>query len=57
MAGGETGEDLGDLLVMPVDVVLEAIQRFRVTLSDKGIPIKSSRAVWLFRAAYEMGVH
>jgi GntR family transcriptional regulator len=31
--------------------------RFRVTLSDKGVPIKSSRAVWLFRAAYEMGVH
>ena len=30
--------------------------RFRVTLSDKGIPIKSSRAVWLFRAAYQMGI-
>jgi GntR family transcriptional regulator len=30
--------------------------RFRVTLSDKGVPIKSSRAVWLFRAAYQMGI-
>lgn len=32
------------------------LQRFRVTISDKGIPIKASRAVWLFRAAYEMGI-
>jgi|YNPBryantNP2012_1023418.scaffolds.fasta_scaffold02673_4 GntR family transcriptional regulator len=32
------------------------LQRFRVTISDKGIPIKASRAVWLFRAAYQMGV-
>ncbi|NPV85220.1 MAG: GntR family transcriptional regulator [Anaerolineae bacterium] len=32
------------------------LQRFRVTLSDKGIPIKASRAVWLFRAAYQMAV-
>ena len=43
-----------DLLqVQPGTMVL---QRFRVTLSDKGIPIKASRAVWLFRAAYEMGI-
>jgi GntR family transcriptional regulator len=33
------------------------LERFRVTLSDKGIPIKASRAVWLFQAAFEMGVH
>jgi GntR family transcriptional regulator len=32
------------------------LQRFRVTFSDKGIPIKASRAVWLFRAGYEMSV-
>lgn len=32
------------------------LQRFRVTYSDTGIPIKSSRAVWLFHAAYQMGV-
>jgi GntR family transcriptional regulator len=32
------------------------LQRFRVTLSDKGVPIKSSRAVWLFHAAYQMAV-
>ncbi len=30
--------------------------RFRVTLSDKGIPIKASRAVWKFRAGYEMSL-
>jgi GntR family transcriptional regulator len=28
--------------------------RFRVTYSDKGVPIKSSRAVWKFKAGYEM---
>jgi GntR family transcriptional regulator len=32
------------------------LQRFRVTYSDQGIPIKSSRAVWLFHAAYQMAV-
>jgi len=42
---------------LKVDPGTPVLQRFRVTLSDKGIPIKSSRAVWLFRAAYEMGVH
>jgi GntR family transcriptional regulator len=30
--------------------------RFRVTLSDRGIPIKASRAVWKFRAGYEMSL-
>jgi GntR family transcriptional regulator len=28
--------------------------RFRTTYSDKGIPIKASRAVWKFKAGYEM---
>lgn len=28
--------------------------RFRVTYSDQGVPIKSSRAVWKFKAGYEM---
>jgi len=32
------------------------LERFRVTISDKGIPIKASRAVWLFRAGFEMGI-
>jgi GntR family transcriptional regulator len=41
------------LQVEPGTPVLE---RFRVTISDKGIPIKASRAVWLFRAGYEMGI-
>jgi GntR family transcriptional regulator len=30
--------------------------RFRVTYSDKGIPIKASRAVWKFKAGYEMAL-
>ncbi len=33
------------------------LERFRVTLSDKDVPIKASRAVWLFQAAFEMAVH
>jgi len=41
---------------LQVDAGTPVLQRFRVTLSDKGIPIKASRAVWLFHAAYEMGV-
>lgn len=39
-----------------VDPGTPVLQRFRVTISDKGIPIKASRAVWLFHAAYEMGI-
>ncbi|MEW6244214.1 MAG: GntR family transcriptional regulator [Bacillota bacterium] len=30
--------------------------RFRVTLSDKGIPIKGSRAIYLFKAGYELDI-
>jgi GntR family transcriptional regulator len=30
--------------------------RFRVTLSDKGVPIKGSRAIYKFRAAYELEI-
>ncbi len=30
--------------------------RFRVTYSEKGAPIKASRAVWKFKAGYEMGL-
>jgi GntR family transcriptional regulator len=30
--------------------------RFRVTYSDKDVPIKASRAVWKFRAGYEMSL-
>jgi GntR family transcriptional regulator len=41
------------LQVEPGTPVLE---RFRVTISDKGVPIKASRAVWLFRAGYEMAI-
>ena len=32
------------------------LERFRVTISDKGIPIKASRAIWLFRAGFEMSI-
>jgi GntR family transcriptional regulator len=39
-----------------VDPGTPVLQRFRVTLSDKEIPIKASRAVWLFRAAYQMEI-
>jgi GntR family transcriptional regulator len=45
--------EAGFLQVEPGTPVL---QRFRVTLSDKGLPIKASRAVWLFHAAYQMGI-
>lgn len=41
---------------LKIEVGTPVLQRFRVTMSDKGIPIKASRAVWLFRAAYQMGV-
>lgn len=41
---------------LQVDPGTPVLQRFRVTISDKGIPIKASRAVWLFHAAYEMGI-
>ena len=41
---------------LQVDPGTPVLQRFRVTLSDKGIPIKASRAVWLFRAGYQMGI-
>lgn len=37
-----------------VDAGTPVLQRFRVTISDKGIPIKASRAVWLFHARYKM---
>jgi GntR family transcriptional regulator len=41
---------------LQVEPGLPVLQRFRVTYSDQGVPIKSSRAVWLFHAAYQMGV-
>lgn len=41
---------------LKVDPGTPVLQRFRVTLSDQGIPIKASRAVWLFHAGYKMGV-
>ncbi len=41
---------------LQVDPGTPVLQRFRVTLSDKGVPIKASRAVWLFRAGYQMGI-
>lgn len=30
--------------------------RFRLTISDKGLPIKGSRAIYLFRAGYELPI-
>lgn len=44
-----------DFLKVPAGTPV--LERFRVTLSDKGVPIKASRAVWLFQAAFEMSVH
>ncbi len=41
---------------LQVEPGLPVLQRYRVTYSDQGIPIKSSRAVWLFHAAYQMDV-
>jgi GntR family transcriptional regulator len=41
---------------LKVETGTPVLERFRVTLSDKGIPIKSSRALWLFHAGYEMAV-
>ncbi len=41
---------------LKVEVGTPVLERFRVTLSDKGVPIKASRALWLFRARYEMPV-
>ncbi len=41
---------------LQVDPGTPVLQRVRVTLSDNGIPIKASRAVWLFRAGYQMGI-
>jgi GntR family transcriptional regulator len=45
--------EAGHLQVPPGQPVL---QRFRVTYSDQGVPIKASRAVWLFRAQFQMGI-
>lgn len=41
---------------LDVDPGTPVLERFRVTVSDKGIPIKASRAVWLFRAGFDMGI-
>ncbi len=30
--------------------------RFRLTLSEKGVPIKGSRAIYKFKAGYELGI-
>jgi len=42
--------------LLSVDPGSPVLERFRVTISDKGVPIKASRAVWLFRAGFEMGI-
>lgn len=42
--------------LLDVDPGTPVLERFRVTLSNTGVPIKASRAVWLFRAGYEMAV-
>lgn len=41
---------------MKVDAGTPVLQRFRVTQSDQGTPVKASRAVWLFKAGFEMGI-
>jgi len=39
-----------------VDPGTPVLLRFRVTISDKNVPIKASRAVWKFRAGYQMSL-
>lgn len=40
--------------LLGLDVGQPVLLRFRVTYSEKGTPIKASRAVWKFKAGYEM---
>lgn len=42
--------------MMDLEPGTPVLLRFRVTYSDEGVPIKSSRAVWKFKAGYEMGL-
>jgi GntR family transcriptional regulator len=41
-----------ELMSLPVGTPV--LIRFRITLSDEGVPIKGSRAIYLFKAGYEM---
>lgn len=43
-----------ELLLM--DEGIPVLIRFRVTLSDRGVPIKGSRAIYLFKAGYELDI-
>jgi len=40
--------------LLGLDEGTPVLVRFRITYSDRGIPIKCSRALWKFKAGYEM---
>jgi GntR family transcriptional regulator len=42
--------------LLGLEVGTPVLMRFRVTLSDKGVPIKGSRAIYKFKAGYELGI-
>jgi GntR family transcriptional regulator len=42
--------------LLNIDPGTPVLIRFRLTISDKGVPIKGSRAIYLFRAGYELPI-
>lgn len=42
--------------LLELDEGTPVLLRFRVTLSDKGIPIKGSRAIYKFKAGYQVAI-
>ena len=42
--------------LLGIEAGIPVLIRFRVTLSDTGVPIKGSRAIYKFKAGYELGI-
>lgn len=42
--------------LLDIDPGTPVLIRFRLTISDQGVPIKGSRAIYLFRAGYELPI-
>lgn len=42
--------------LLAIDPGTPVLIRFRLTISDEGLPIKGSRAIYLFRAGYELPI-
>ncbi|MGD8622416.1 MAG: GntR family transcriptional regulator [Anaerolineales bacterium] len=42
--------------LLNIDPGTPVLIRFRLTISDQGVPIKGSRAIYLFRAGYELPI-